>query len=510
MILRRWLASLRTRRRGAAAERELDDELRDHLEMAIEENLDRGMNEREATRAARRALGVSTSIKEARRQADSLYWFDTLRQDLRYGGRSLRRSPGFTVAVTLILGLGVAMTTTVFAIVDSLLLNAVPFAESHRLVELNQFGSYGGGPRQPVAMVEGWRNETALFDRVETYDRVEYVFTGDGEPETMPGARISPGLLPLLGIAPELGRAFAPNEAGGAAGIISHATWRSRFGGDPSVVGRPLRFRDRALTVIGVMPASFRFPDAHVAFWEPFDAGRATPERGRPPVVSVLARLAPGLSFEQADARAAVLAPQWNPEWAATGVTTRLGSLNQLAGLGIYGNFAYVRQVTGRAVPPVRRRRLPAPDRLCERREPVPVGGRCVAHPRVRDPRGGRSEPAQAVPSVADGIGGGGRPCGTGRVGAHGVAGRTGRRHGVAEHRPGDAEPYRRGRPSCLLGDAGRAVRWRRGVSRAGRCARPAAISCGPSRDTGCRPPPVMAGCGVCSSPFRTPWPWPC
>ena len=154
MILRRWLASVRTRLRGGAAGPELDEELRVHLEMAVEEHLGRGMAEREATRAARRALGVSTSIKEARRQADSLYWLDTLVQDLRYGVRSLRRSPRFTVAVTLILGLGVGMTTTVFAIVDSLLLNAVPFAESHRQ------------------------------------------------------------LVPLLGIAPELGRASAPDERG--------------------------------------------------------------------------------------------------------------------------------------------------------------------------------------------------------------------------------------------------------------------------------------------------------
>ena len=347
MILRRWLASVRTRLRGAAADQELDDELRTHLEMAVEENLARGMSEREATRAAHRDLGVVTAVKEARRQADSLYWLDTLLQDLRYGARILRRSPRFTVAVVLILGLGIAMTTTVFAIVDSLLLNAVPFAESHRLVVLNRWGRNGGGPVQPAAMVERWRNEKALFDRVETYERVERVFTGGGEPETMQGARISPGLLPLLGIGPDLGRAFAPDEAGSAVGIVSHATWQTRFGGDAGIVGRTLRFDDRVLTIVGVMPASFRFPDADAAFWEPVDAGRAVPDGGRPPFVSVLARLTPGLSFEQADARAAALAPQWNREWASTGVTTRLRSLNQFAGLGIDARFRWVQQRRG-------------------------------------------------------------------------------------------------------------------------------------------------------------------
>ena len=173
MILRRWLASVRTRLRGAAAELELDDELRTHLEMAVEEYLARGMSEREARRVAHRDLGGITAVKEARRQADSLYWLDTLTQDLRYGVRILRRSPRFTVAVVLILGVGVGMTTAVFAILDSMLLNAVPFAEAHRLVELHRFGPTGGGPSQPAAMVENWRNERALFDGVEAYVRVE-------------------------------------------------------------------------------------------------------------------------------------------------------------------------------------------------------------------------------------------------------------------------------------------------------------------------------------------------
>ena len=348
MILRRWLASVKTRLHATAAEREIDDELSTHLEMAVEENLAQGMSEREATRAARRALGVSTSIKEARRQADSLYWLDTLLQDLRYGVRILRRSPRFTVAMVLILGLGVGMTTAVFAIVDSLLLNAVPFPEAQRLVELNRFGPTGGGPSQPAAMVESWRNEAALFDGVEAYDRVERVFTGGSEPETMRGARVSPGLFLLLGVGPEHGRAFAADETASPVGIISHAAWRTRFGGDADIVGQPLRFSDGELTIVGVMPASFRFPDPAIVFWAPLDVARRAasgdPSERR---VSVVARLGRNVTFEQADARAAALAPQWNPEWFSTGYTTRLRSLNPLAGLGVHAQFGYVQQGRG-------------------------------------------------------------------------------------------------------------------------------------------------------------------
>ena len=344
MILRRWLASVKTRLRGAAAARELDDELRTHLGMAVEENLARGMSDREAVRGAHRDLGVISAVREAHHQADSLYWLDTLVQDLRYGVRTLRRSPRFSVAVVLVLGFGVALTTTVFAIVDSLLLNAVPFAEPHRLVELHRWGPSGGGPSQPVTMVANWRNERALFERVETYARVEGVFASGGEPETLQGARVSPGMFTLLGIAPGLGRAFAPDEAGSPVAIVSHGAWQTRFGGDADIVGRPLRLGERVLTIVGVMPASFRFPDAGTTFWEPFGAALAA---SGPPFVSVLARLAPNVSFEQADARAAALAPQWNPQWASTGVTTRLRSLNQLAAIGVDAHFSWVLQRRG-------------------------------------------------------------------------------------------------------------------------------------------------------------------
>ena len=210
-------------------------------------NLARGMSEREATRAARRSLGVVTAIKEARRQADSLYWLETLWQDMRYGARVLRRAPRFTIAVVLVLGLGVGMTTAVFAVVDSVLLNAVPFADAQRLVELNRFGPTGGGPGQPAAMVESWRNEEALFDGVEAYVRVERVFIGGREPETMQGTRVSPGLLPLLGVAPALGRGFTPDETLGTVAIIGHATWMTRFGGDaPPQADAALVSRDLA------------------------------------------------------------------------------------------------------------------------------------------------------------------------------------------------------------------------------------------------------------------------
>ena len=160
MILRRWLASVRTRLRGAAAEHEIEDELRTHLEMAVEENLARGMGEREARRAAHRDLGGVAAVKEARRQADSLYWLDALLQDLRYGVRILRRSPRFAVAVVVILGLGVAVTTTVFGIVHGVLLRPLAYPNPGAIVRIGEsLGSVGGSPAST------WRG---CFSRVES------------------------------------------------------------------------------------------------------------------------------------------------------------------------------------------------------------------------------------------------------------------------------------------------------------------------------------------------------
>ena len=218
-------------------------------------------------------------------------------------------------------------------------------------------------------MVESWRNERALFQGVEAYERVERVFTGGSEPETMRGARVSPGLF-LLGVAPEHGRAFAPDEAANPVAVISRATWRIRFGGDADIIGRPLRFSDGELTIVGVMPPSFRFPDPGTAYWEPMDVGRRAasgdPSERR---VSVVARLGRDVTFEQADARAAALAPQWDPEWFSQLLTESL-LLSAFAGLVGLVFGGWLAGVAGTAGQPVF-----GPGRL----NPIDLDGRAAA-----------------------------------------------------------------------------------------------------------------------------------
>ena len=221
MMLRRWLAGLMGRLRARQAERELDEEMRTHFEMAVEDNVARGMTAEEASRAARRSFGVVASVKEAHRQADSLYWLDTVVQDVRFGIRTLRRSPRFTSAAVLTLALGVGTTTAVFSVIDSLLLHGVPFADPDRLVELYQWGPTGGGPYQPPTMLEPWRARTDLFEQVEAFETVRRTFIQNDQPEEIEGARVSSDLLRLLGVQPQLGRGFASDEGVAPVGLIS-------------------------------------------------------------------------------------------------------------------------------------------------------------------------------------------------------------------------------------------------------------------------------------------------
>ena len=198
-----------------------------------------------------------------------------------FGVRMLMRSPGFAGTAVLTLALGVGMTTAVFSVVDNLLLNGVPFAQSDRLVELHTWGPTGGGPYQSPSMLAPWRSQTELFERVEAYQNVRRTLREGDEPEALDGARLSPAMLDFLGVQPRAGRSFASDEGTARVALLSDQLWRSRFDGDDDVIGRPLRLDDEIFTIVGVMPASFRFPDSRAQFWVPLDPRPGPPQPHR-------------------------------------------------------------------------------------------------------------------------------------------------------------------------------------------------------------------------------------
>lgn len=289
--------------------RDLEEEMQFHLEMQAEENREGGMPTEEARYAAQRQFGNAMLLRETSADIWAWKWLETLIQDVKYGLRILRRDPGFTTTAVLALALGIGVNTAIFSLLDGVLLRPLPFPEPERLVlvweERPLFGLRDSPPSMGNFM--DWRARNRVFQEMGTLDNMaSYQLTGGGTPEQVDGAIVMAGLLRALGVQPLLGRAFTPqDDEPGAAKLVvlSHAFWQQRFGGDRDVVGRVMILDNAPYTIVGVMPASFRFPDATKAFWA--NAGSAYSARDYADRVRldflVVARLKPGIDLRQAN-----------------------------------------------------------------------------------------------------------------------------------------------------------------------------------------------------------------
>src|SRR5688572_9962615 len=190
--------------------------------------------------------------------------------------RNLRRAPSFATLVILTIALGIGATTAMFSVVDAVLINPLPFPHADRVVEV-RLNYEEGAPRQPAIMnqvVAAVRNERDLFDAVSAYDFESGTITGSGEPETLSLVSMSPGVFALLPTAPLAGRLFVASDAapgGERVLLISERLWASRYGRDPSVVGRLVTIDDQPHRIIGVLPSRFVFPDSDRDGWRPID-----------------------------------------------------------------------------------------------------------------------------------------------------------------------------------------------------------------------------------------------
>jgi putative ABC transport system permease protein len=228
---------------------------------------------------------------------------DEMFQDLRFGLRMLWKNPGFTTAAVLSLAIGIGANSAIFSVVNGVALRPLPFDEPERLARIWHQKPRAGMDQMPInaGSVVEWRDHAQSFAGVAAYSTTTSVFTGEAEPEQIPGARINADLFPLLGLQPALGRGFAQaeNKPGGARVILlSHSLWRRRFGGDPAIVGRELTLdHTNTYTVVGVMPPDVSFP-GHSEFWTP----ETSTAGGRHDLrsLSVIARLKPGVTLAQA------------------------------------------------------------------------------------------------------------------------------------------------------------------------------------------------------------------
>jgi hypothetical protein len=241
-------------------EGELEEEVRHHLELAARERIERGESPAEAWAAARREFGNVGLVKEVTRETWGWTWLDRVAQDVRYGLRVLRKSPGFTAVAVFTLALGIGATSTIFSFVNGILLRPLPYPEPERLVLIEETAPKRGITSMGVSYPNfvDWREQNRVFTGVAVYGSRGITLTGGGEPEIL-GATLSYNTFEVLGVTPVLGRTFRPEED--VAGqddvvILSHGLWERRLGADPGVIGRTMVISDRACTVVGVMPPS--------------------------------------------------------------------------------------------------------------------------------------------------------------------------------------------------------------------------------------------------------------
>src|SRR5262249_53594277 len=240
--------------------REMEEEMRFHLEMQIEQNLVSGMSAEEARYAARRQFGNETWLKEASREMWSLNSIETLIQDLRYGARTLMKSPGFAFVAALSLALGIGANLTIFIPVDELFVRPLPAREPDRLVTGAAIRN-GTGHAYPAYAY--FRDHSKSFEALAAHFSVAPLdVIIDGGSQVARGAVVSANYFPMLGINPRLGRFFLPEEDAAPdrdpVVVISHALWQGRFDGDPSVLGREIRINGVAFKIIGVTPEEFQ------------------------------------------------------------------------------------------------------------------------------------------------------------------------------------------------------------------------------------------------------------
>ncbi len=268
--------------------------------------------------AAMRSFGNPSLMRDQARSSWSWNWLENFLRDIRYGTRTLMRSPGFTLISILVMALGIGATTSLFTIVRAVLLKPLPFVDSDKLIAVYEHfrESTDGDGFNVVAPGDfrDWRQQTDGFQDMAAWRGYGFDLTGDHAelPEVVQAAGGSFNLLSVLGVQPVLGRAFAPEEDRPDANHVVMLTWslfQRRFAGDPSVIGKQIHLDATPYTIIGVLPGSFTYPDPHVQLWVPYGQ-TFSPEvyaKHDSHQSHVIARLRPGISADAATKQVSAL-----------------------------------------------------------------------------------------------------------------------------------------------------------------------------------------------------------
>ena len=328
--LRAWIVRLFGVFGSARAERELAAELESHLQLHIDDNIRAGMTPVEARRRAMLALGGIEKTKEEYRDRRGLPAFESLARDLRFGLRTLIKSPGFAVAGVIILGLGIGVNSAIFTVVNAVVLRPLPFAESDRIMRIWQtppptLFTDPVFPISPANFID-YEAQTQTLERMAIYRTGRQTLTGAGEPEAIIALRGSADFLPILGVTPYIGRGFTKADDSASeqpSVLLSDPFFKSRFGGDASIIGKTITLNRVPHTVIGVVPPISTFIQ-RVQVWVPLAwTAKDRAIRNNHNYLAI-AKLKPGVEVAQAHADLAAISkrleaayPDDNKDWGS-------------------------------------------------------------------------------------------------------------------------------------------------------------------------------------------------
>ncbi len=288
-------------------ESDLSEELRAHLAIEARQRMEDGESPEEAARDASRVFGNLTKIREDVRETWRWAGLEKSRQDIRFGLRMLRKTPVWTAAISLTLAFGVGLSTAIFSVVYSVLLQPLPYPNADRLVAV-----WLSMPRSPderlhvgAALWLDWRkNSTLLEDIALTRPVANFNLTGEGRPERLQGARTSFNLPLVLQVKPLLGRTFTEDEqrTDARVAMLSYAFWKRRFGSDSTIIGRKIQLNGEPFKVVGIMPPEYQYPSAEFELWTPLYIPSDEIADGLNYQYLCLGRLKSGVTVKQAQA----------------------------------------------------------------------------------------------------------------------------------------------------------------------------------------------------------------
>ena len=314
---------------------DMDAEMRSHLEMQVQENIEAGMHAEQARRAALREFGSLESFKEACREQWGFYRAEMLLKDVRFALRMLRKNPGFTTVSLLTLALGIGANTAIFSVINAVLLEPLPYREPDRLVTVCEQSLSRGFSQVTVtpANLQAWREQNSVFSELGGEIFASFNLTGLQKPQHINAAATTANFFSIFGVAPLLGRTFyTGDKANGErrVAVLSYKFWWSCFAGDRKIIGRPIILGGATYTVVGVMPQTFKIFALHTfglptgevepQLWVPYEGPM---NEARYHFFACFARLKSGISLAQAQSEMSAIAARTNqglargPGWGA-------------------------------------------------------------------------------------------------------------------------------------------------------------------------------------------------